>query len=399
MTDDGVRTIAPAPGRRSSFAGVRYVPLIILMLCVVAATVVGRVQSGAQKDDADRAAAAARAAEGKPSLPAVCAPPVDQGIDVEHWRDDEREPASEAAFMQRMAGEKPGYVTGRKGWLFFNDIQAKDFSQAVGRERQGRKQVAKWDAYLRGMKRDAEAKGGRFFVMIAPAKWDVYPDRLPGWAQDLRGTNSLDHLMAEHPDLPFIDVRAPLRAAAAEHPTYAPLNSHWTDYGGYVAWKAATACLRAADVGDRSLDVPAISGVERVDDLNEFAADGVELPAQPQWTKPVYRSPHPATTVTDVRTGAPVQPLAGDMIDTTQLPVETRTADAQSSKTLLAFRDSTGSALSPLWSTSFARTVQYQHAVGAMGKPVDLPALIDTVRPDVTIFMMTERYLSFDPPA
>jgi hypothetical protein len=235
MTSDGLRTVAPAPGRRSSFAGARYVPLIILMVCVVAATIVGTVHERSQRDDSDQAAVAARAAvDRKPSLPAVCAPPVNQGITVEHWRDDEREAASEAVFSQRMTDEKPGYVTGRGGWLFFNDIQAKDFSQAIGRERQGRKQVAEWDAYLSGMKREAEADGGQFFVMIAPAKWDVYPDRLPGWARDLRGTNSLDHLMAQHPELPFIDVRAPLRAAAPEEPTYSPLNSHWSDYGGYV---------------------------------------------------------------------------------------------------------------------------------------------------------------------
>jgi hypothetical protein len=399
MTDDGLRETASPPGRGRAAAGLKYVPLTVLMLLVVTAVVLGVIESRSiDRRESASAAAPAGEAKAKATLPPVCAPPVDQGIDVEHWRDDDRESASEATFERELAGEKPGYVTGRGGWLFFNDIQIKDLSQAVGRERQGRRQVARWNTYLTGLKRAAEAKGGRFYILIGPAKWDVYPDRLPRWAADLRGTNSLDHLQAEHPELPFIDVRAPLRSAGAKVPTYSPLNSHWTDYGGYVAWQAVTACLRADGAAGPELDVPAIRGVERVADVNEFATDGVELPAEPQATRPRYRSPHPVTTVVARKTGDTIEPRGDDVVDTSELPVETRTTGAQTDETLLVLRDSFGNALSPLWSTSFARTVQYQHPVGEMGAPVDLPAVVDDVRPDITIFTMTERYLWFDPP-
>ena len=393
MTNDGLREVVPPPGRRRALARLRYLPLVVLVLAVVAATVLGVVKS---RSEADTSSGASRTAAARATLPAVCAPPVDQGIRVEHWRDDDREAASEAAFARGLAGEKPGYIKGRGGWAFFTDLQAKDFSQAVGRERQGRREVARWNAYLSAMQSAVQAHGGRFYVMIAPAKWDVYPDRLPAWARDLRGTTSLDHLMAEHPELPFIDVRPALRAA--KEPTYSPLNSHWTDYGGYVAWKAATRCLRA-DGAPAAVDVPKISGVERVDDLNEFSADGLALPAKPQWTRPVPAAPHPPTTTESIDSGRAIDVQPGNVVDMLQLPVRTRTTDAQSSKTLLVLRDSTGSALSPWWSTSFARTVQYQHSVGGTGASLDVAGLVEEVRPDIMIFTMTERYLSYDPPS
>jgi hypothetical protein len=398
VTDGSLREIAPPPGRgRRTLAGLRYLPLAVLMLCVIAATIVGRLEIRSQDADA-RDAAAQAAAPAKASLPAVCAPRVAQGLDAEPWRDDSLEKASEATFARRMAAEKPGYVRGRDGWKFFTDVQAKDFSQALGRERLTKTPIKAWAAYLSTMQRDAEARGGKFYVMIAPAKWDVYPDKLPTWAQELRGTNSLDGLMSAHPELPFIDVRQALRTAGRTEPTYSPLNSHWTNYGGYVAWKAATACLRADGVDD-SLGVPPITGVSRVADRNEHAADGVKQPVEPRWTVPVYAEQHPTTTVTDLDTGDPVAVGDDDTVDMLLLPVESRTADAQTDKTLLLLRDSTGSALSPLLSTSFARTFQYRHQIGDQDTaPVDVPALVDKHRPDITIFTMTERYLAYGPP-
>ncbi|KQX71786.1 hypothetical protein [Aeromicrobium sp. Root472D3] len=394
MTGDGLRETAPPPGRRrGALARLRYVPLILLVLAVIVATVLGVVETRSADDEKTSARTSGTAPAG-PSLPAVCAPAVDQQIDVEHWRDDQLEPAAETAFARGIARSAPGHVRGRDGWLFFTDAQAKDFSQAVGRERQGPSSIARWNDYLGDMRRAAQARGGRFYVMIAPAKWDVRHDRLPTWAQRLRGTTSLDRLMQVYPELPFVDVRAALRDAS--EPTYSPLNSHWTDFGGYVAWQAATACLRADGVD--GVDVPPITGVDVTDDRNEFAADGVSDPDEPAWTQPRLAAAHPDTTITSIATGATLQPLPGDVVDMTQLPVRTSTSGAQSSETLLVLRDSTGSALSPLWSTSFARTVQYQHPVGEMGAPVDLAAIVDRERPDVTIFTMTERYLSFDPP-
>lgn len=303
-----------------------------------------------------------------------------------------------------MLGEQPSYVRGERGWLYFNDWQINDFSQALGRIQLNRSQVNAWAKYLGGLEQAAATRGSRFYIVIAPAKWDVYPQYLPLWARKLRGTTSLDRLMKAHPELPFIDPRAALQEAATQHNTYEPLNSHWTPYGGYVAWKAITACLRkAAPDQFARADVPPLLSVGRVASANEFERVDIVPPSRPARTIPVYVVPHVSTTVRSVATGQQLK-VPDDVVDTTLLPVETRSPAAQTRLHLLALRDSTGDALSPLWSETFSRTTQYTHPVGctsdtcAATASYHFPALLDRTHPDVTLFVMTERYLGYGPP-
>jgi hypothetical protein len=205
--------------------------------------------------------------------------------------------------------------------------------------------------------------------------------------------------MTEHPDLPWIDPRAALRKAAKKNDTYEPLDSHWTPYGGYVAWQAITKCLRAADEALKPVDAPAITGVGIAANSNEFAAYGVAS-GKPRRTYPIYAAAHPETTVTHLPDGALIANYPDHVTDTVQAPLETSTPNAQGpGLTLLTLRDSTGNALSPLWSTSFGTTVQYGHGINQLGlRPPDLAELVATHQPDVVLFVITERFLTYRAP-
>jgi hypothetical protein len=302
-----------------------------------------------------------------------------------------------------MKREHPAYVSGRDGWKFFADHHDDNFSQALGRVTLTVKQRQAWARWIRTSRRTVEKAGGRYFVVVAPANWDIYSHKLPRWAQRLRGTTSLQTMIGEYPDLPWIDTRAALREAAEERHTYEPLNSHWTYYGGYVAWRAITRCLRAAaPPGEDRFDAvraPAITGVGVMAGGNEFAADGVP-DGRPRNTYPIYAEAHPDTTVTHLPDGALIPNRPDHATDTLMTPLRTRTPNAQASElTLLTLRDSMGGALSPLWSTSFGTTVQYAHGINQMGfSPPDLSALVATFRPDLVLFVVTERWLSRRPP-
>lgn len=332
----------------------------------------------------------------------ACTPRFDDGIDEEPWLGARRQ-RSERVFRARMAKEHRAYVRGRHGWTFFSDTYDDNFSQALGRDRLTAGQQRAWARWIRTSRRTVERSGGRFFMVVAPANWDIYPHKLPRWAQRLRGTTSLQALMAAYPGLPWIDTRAALRRAARRHPTYEPLNSHWTPYGGHVAWRAISRCLRATTAeGDGSFDavrVPALTGVGVMAGGNEFAAYGVP-DGRPRSTYPVYAGPHPATAMTHLATGEPLPNREDHVTDTLWTPLRTQTPDAQAPDlTLLALRDSMGSALSPLWSTSFGTTVQYAHGINQMGfSPPDLRALVATHRPDLVLVVITERWLSGRPP-
>ena len=207
-------------------------------------------------------------------------------------------------------------------------------------------------------------------------------------------------MMRAHPDLPWIDTRPALRRAARTNPTYEPLNSHWTPYGGYVAWKAISRCLRATDPVFGPVGAPPITGVGVTTNASEFAAQGVP-DGEPSRTYPVYATPHPATSITHLPDGEPIANRPDHETDTLTTPLRTVTPDAQApGLSLLTLRDSMGGALSPLWSWSFGTTVQYAHGINQLGfAPPDLAQLVETHQPDLVLFVLTERWLYQRPPA
>lgn len=395
------RTVAQHPP--GVVSGLRLVPLIVLIVCVLVATVLGHVKGDGERGTTSHQRSSRATA--RHILPESCTPAPERRPERQPWRGPARA-KSERVFQANMLGEQPSYVRGEKGWLFFNDWQINDFSQALGRIRLTHSQVNAWAAYLRRLGEAASAHGSRFYVVVAPAKWDVYPQYLPRWARKLRGTDSLDLLMKAHPELPFIDTRAALQQASVQHDTYEPLNSHWTPYGGYVAWKAITACLRRSAPGlFARAGVPDLLGVGKVPSSNEFDRVGIVAPSEPVSTVPEYAAPHIATTARSLASGQRLSLGPDDGVDTTWLPVQTRSTGAQTPLHLLALRDSTGNALSPLWSQTFATTTQYTHPVGctpdtcATMPSYHVDALLARTRPDVTLLVMTERYLGYGPPA
>lgn len=388
----------------------RLVPLGGLCLAVASLALVGVLHGGEVTGDLPASArppgpaadseakAAEREARRAAKAKSVCRPAFDDRVTSEPWA-GARRAQSEKVFETRMKRERPGYVRGRDGWKFFTDRQSDNFSQALGRVTQTPRQRRAWASWIARSQEVVEDAGGRYYVVVAPANWDIYPHKLPKWAQDLRGTTSLTKLMAAHPDLPWIDPRAALRKAAREHHTYEPLDSHWTPYGGYVAWQAIAKCLRATDDAFEPVTAPPITGVGVMASSNEFAADGVE-PGEPRRTYPVYAAAHPETTITHLPDGAPIANSPDHVTDTIQAPLQTSTPAAQApGLTLLALRDSTGNALSPLWSTSFGTTVQYGHGINQEGLvPPDLAGLMAAHQPDVVLFVITERFLTHRAP-
>ena len=385
----------------------RLLPLLVLCLCVAAAAVVGLVNDSTVTSDLAPAAAppadpgkdgdegskaADRAAEKAKDR---CTPKWNNRVRSEPWK-GARKKASEKAYKARIAKEHPGYVKGRNGWLFFSDYQANNFSQALGRITQSTAKQKAWAKYLKKAQRLVQEDGGVFQVVVSPATWEIHPEKLPAWAKTLRGTNSLDKLMKAYPKLPWIDTRPALLKAVRKHDTYEPKNSHWTPYGGYVAWQAISKCL-ATHSGLDKVGAPELQEVDIEPNLNEFALDGVP-DGKPARTVPVYTEPLPDTTITQIPSGSEVAPVPDGSLDAVWLPAQTSTPEATSDQTLLVYRDSTGSALSPLWHYSYATTFQYHHGVASTAKPTKVAKVIAKHHPDVFLYVITERFLDTMPP-
>jgi hypothetical protein len=393
-------TAGPDAHRPTVSGRLTLLPLALLVLCVLAATLVGAISDSAVSSESAPAPAAAAGAEKTAAVASerkakdACRPGWNPATKGEPWQGSRRA-QSEQAYSAKISGENPAYVRGRKGWLFFTDYQVQNFSQAVGRVVQTSAEQKAWARFLKRSQRTVEKLGSSYFVSPAPGNWAVYRQFLPTWAQKLRGSVSLDRLMAANPTINWVDTRSALRAS--DRLTYEPLNSHWTPYGGYVAWQAISRCLRQVP-GLEGIDVPALKRVKTAKNLNEFAVNGVP-DGKPQRTVPVYKKKHPKTVIRSIPGGKVLDNVPDDSVDMLLLPVRTTTKKAATNKTLLVLRDSTGSALSPLWSNSFRTTIQYNHGIGTdLADPPNLAKLVKKHKPDAVLFVFTERFLSLDPP-
>ena len=418
MTSEPTPDDATIAQRPRLVSRLRLLPLGVLVLLVATAAVVGVVRgtpvttgapasaSPTEKEHkghkADKGegtdSTAQKAQQAAERARKACQPKYATGIKSEPWQGKARA-TSERTFQKRIKKENPAYVKGKEGWLFFTDLYNENFSQALGRTTQNKLQQKAWVKFIKKSAATVKNAGGDYRVVVMPANWDIYPQKLPTWARSLRGTTSLQNLMKAHPELPWIDTRAALKKAAKKHDTYEPLNSHWTPYGGYVAWQAITKCLQATNPTLSTISAPPITGVGIEANANEFGPNGVP-DGKPARTYPLYAQPHPGVVMTHLPDGAVIDNSADFTTDTLQTPLKTVTTGAQApGVTMLTLRDSTGNALSPLYSWSFGTTVQYAHGIAQSGfKPPNLSQLMSTYHPGLVLFVITERFMSEKPP-
>jgi hypothetical protein len=372
----------------------RDIPLVVLTILSVAAAVVGWVTQY-RIDSAGSAPAAVAPTEGAADeSAAVCRPEIPAPAD-QPWIGDDAEAAAVWEANADLLAEP--VVRGEDGWVFYNDQVEENFSQAVGRRYLTVSEVTAWHDYFSTLEAALAEQDIDLSIQISPSATSVYPEQLPEWTDPIVGSTPLDQFLAASPDLPIVDFRSDLRAAAEDDAVYTPVNSHWTDWGGYVAWQTVAACHDATDPDAEPLWVPAVDGVESTQVYNEYAAYGVP-DAEPAWTTPRYAEEFADVEVT-ASDGTTTTADGQTQVDLSKLPASTTTEDAQTDQHALILRDSMGNALTPFWGQTYAQTWQIQHRYDDWSNPPNYRALVDQYQPDVVIVQLAERHLVNAPAA
>ncbi|MGM1030795.1 MAG: alginate O-acetyltransferase AlgX-related protein [Actinomycetota bacterium] len=375
----------------SHWSRLRLVPLIALFLAAALALVGGYVWQATHPYGV--ALPSPTAPPGEP-LPEACSPEFEREGAGDPWGSDPA--AAEAAFQQHAAELQGYFVEGRDGHLLLGEPHSENISQALGRFRLTDDRVAAWNGHLANLRAELAEDGRELLVLVAPAKWETVPEALPAWTEGLLGPTVLDQLLAAHPELPIVDVRAAMEAADDEHALYSPLNSHWTDYGAQVAFEALADCMRETSPAFADVRAPEVAEVAVTTDHSEYAGAGWTGEPGEDWTVPVYAEPASAMQAT-LADGSTPSLDANAQLDMLQLPATTRTADAATDLAALVLRDSTGNAFGPPLHAAFAETMQVVHA---LDRPADMPdvrALAAEIDADVVLLVMTERYLALVP--
>ncbi len=375
----------------SRWRRLRYVPLTALVAIAAIMIPVGYVVSHRAVPPAPVATSTAPAVAQR--LPQSCRPAM-AAPSQEPWQGS-LAAASEATWQSHSADLQNPYVLGEDGWADWGDVQANNFSQVLGRRFLTADEVQRWHSYFAKLDAGLTAEGIPLYIVIAPSKFSVYTNEIPAWAKPIRGSGPFDQLLAASPDLPIVDLRPTLIAESAKTQVYSRLNSHWSDYGAYVAWNAITDCIKASSTGFEGLNAIPISGTTTTE-FNEFANYGLTSSA-PDWTVPTFVTP--LSQVSLSANGAPAKLVDGlRRTSFGDLPATTDLSSAQVDKSLLLVSDSFSVMMSPYVQQAFAHTQQLRHNFdGDPSTQPDVLTLARTLKPSVVIIEVAQRHLNFPP--
>ena len=134
------------------------------------------------------------------------------------------------------SGSGSGVIIGKDDWLFYADDQMVDHYRGV---RQFTPQNLQDWATLLEHRRDWLARQNiKYIFVVAPDKQSVYSEQLPDWLTKVRPDTELDQFLAymrAHSTVEVLDLRPALREARRIAPTYLKTDTHWNDFGGFVA--------------------------------------------------------------------------------------------------------------------------------------------------------------------
>ncbi len=141
----------------------------------------------------------------------------------------------------RLFGKSPlpdKVVIGKNGWLFKGGVQLDIYR---GRFRFTPLQLEQIRRELEWRRDSVAARGGRYYLSLAPLKARLYSEYLPDHVRPLNAENAADQLvryLREHSDIDYIDLFSPLQKWKAEHPDtllFLTTDHHWTPVAGLVA--------------------------------------------------------------------------------------------------------------------------------------------------------------------
>ena len=271
-------------------------------------------------------------------------------------------------------------VRGKDGWLFANLNQSLDMH--TGKFSFDDDKAGRWVESAGNLRDRVEAEGAVFAILIAPNKATIHPEYLPQFPVSPTVQTPLERLETDLPKAGVLLVSPRERLETAAHAgqaLYRKTDTHWSEWGAYLAYRDLMATLHKQGVKAPVLRDDAL----RVSDQNGFRGDIYTLLGEPDG-KPE-----------DTRRWAPAEPVR--TLKTTRFPdldfmafEATRwTMETDNPERLLIIGDSFSYPILPFLKESFGEVTFVHHHLG------EVP--LEALQPesyDVVILEMVERGLS-----
>lgn len=274
-------------------------------------------------------------------------------------------------------------VIGKDGWLFYT--ADKLMEQHTGADIFTPAELENWVGQMEADRDWLARRGIAFYIMIAPDKNTIYPEKLPDYPRG--AVTRIDQLDARlrSSDLEFIDPREQLfRVKATGEMVYTPGDTHWSERGALVAYH-----LLMDRVHKRFPSVPALTlddfkisyGIPAASDMAYILGLDNDLHYRVERLTPKWKSHQVAPQTRTQRPGWGwwVTENKNDLRDRPRLLVFGDSfTDYVLGPTLLyeTFRD-------PAWTHNNGGTFDFN--------------LVEEFKPDIVLVQFAERYLHLVP--
>jgi len=220
-------------------------------------------------------------------------------------------------------------------------------------------------------------RGIEYLFVVAPDKQSIYPEYLPSWRAPVRHQTKLDQFigyMQSHSTVTILDLRPALRDAKRIAPTYYKTDSHWNNWGGFVACQEIGKTLEKCIPDLKPLPWDSFELKEDQFEMGDLARMLGVVAAEDDIT------PLPKTNL----------PVLVETSPNAKLSYPTYfTSNPNATRKCIVFRDSFGDALKPYLGYYF-KQVCYVPGRGDMDA-----SLIEEMKPQVVISEIVERDFNY----
>lgn len=272
-------------------------------------------------------------------------------------------------------------VVGRENWLYFagEDEAIYNYKPKLNE--------TQLNLILDKLKKRRELfaeQGIRYFMVIVPDKQTLYPEYLPEQIRKLNENSEYDqisdYLNENSLDLNIDVKKALLKEKQKGHAVYYRTDSHWNDYGSFLAYQEI---LKKLGIYYPELKPQPLDHFDLVE--NQYSGDLARLLGMQEYFKE-----NADTLISRKERKARITEVSSDKGIITHNPMLISECDSCINVTAVIIRDSQAKTLIPLLSEHFSRAIY----VDAMENPEIIYGLIENEKPNIVLYERVERAMN-----
>ncbi len=139
---------------------------------------------------------------------------------------------------------QPAVLVGEDGWLEY--VTEETIGDYQNNLKLSKKELRAFENQIKNVSKFGQENNIEILIVIAPNKISIYPDKLTDQITKLGDKSRLDQIIefiTPHPNIQLLDLRSVLQDARVEQPTYFKTDTHWNQFGAYIAYSEITNSL------------------------------------------------------------------------------------------------------------------------------------------------------------